>query len=179
MLGGFTYKGIHSSAYGIRCQIDTNSNAFGVSNATVQSIGGTGYYSGYRSNEYDYRAPKSISLTCSFLKEDMPDIPVRQRMRQAIGWLTGKGVLSFDIDPGIFYNVYALNSNENLILEEGAAITIEFQLLDSYGYSEAKQLDFTSVTTIDYPGTLPTEPKIYITNSKSINSFVINIKRST
>lgn len=166
MIGGFSFKGIHSSVYGIR---ETPQSAVlsplkrrniitipGRSGGIVQEDGG-----------YD---PRVESILCTYAAEDGVDI--YQQIRDIAGWLNGIGELTFDREPTLHYNAYLSSPPPTVTMLEFSQFTLEFTYVHPFAY-ETAQLQSESVggvapdnqVSIQADGTISTPVKLIITNN--------------
>lgn len=132
MLGGFTFKGIHSSVYGVR-ETPTSTALSplkrrnlieipGRSNSVIQEDGG-----------YE---PNSISLLCTYVPDDPYSVSrnTYKQARKIAGWLDGVGELTLDYEPGLHYNAYLSSSPPTTIMLEYAAFTLDFTITHPFAY---------------------------------------------
>lgn len=133
MLGGFTFKGVHSSVYGVR---ETPSSRVlsprkrrslieipGRSNSFIQEDGG-------------YEA-RNESILCSYARQEGVDLQLQVRL--IAGWLDGVGELTFDYEPNMHYNAYLSSPPPTVKMLEFAEFTLDFTITHPFAYETAVQ----------------------------------------
>ena len=133
MLGGFTFKGTHSSVYGVR---ETPSSRVlsprkrrslieipGRSNSFIQEDGG-----------YESR---NESIMCSYARQEGVDLQLQVRL--IAGWLDGVGELTFDYEPTMHYNAYLSSPPPTVKMLEFAQFTLDFTITHPFAYETAVQ----------------------------------------
>ena len=133
MLGGFTFKGVHSSVYGVR---ETPSSQVlsplkrrslieipGRSNSFIQEDGG-----------YESRQE---SILCSYARQEGVDLQLQ--VRRIAGWLDGIGELTFDYEPTMHYNAYLSSPPPTVKMLEFAQFTLDFTITHPFAYETAVQ----------------------------------------
>ena len=133
MLGGFTFKGTHSSVYGVR---ETPSSRVlsprkrrslieipGRSNSFIQEDGG-----------YESR---NESIMCSYARQEGVDLQLQ--VRRIAGWLDGIGELTFDYEPDMHYNAYLSSPPPTVKMLEFAQFTLDFTITHPFAYETAVQ----------------------------------------
>ena len=133
MLGGFTFKGVHSSYYGVR---ETPSSGVlsplkrrslieipGRSNSFIQEDGG-------------YEA-RHEGIMCSYAKQEGVDL--QRQVRLIAGWLDGVGELTFDYEPAMHYNAYLSSPPPTVKMLEFAQFTLDFTITHPFAYETAVQ----------------------------------------
>jgi phage-related protein len=174
MLGGFRFKGIHSSAYGVR---ETPSNKVlsplkrrslitipGRSNAFIEEDGG-----------YE---PRVESILCSYA---LPlGANIHYEVRKIAGWLDGVGELTFDYEPDLHYNAYLSSAPPNVTMLEFAQFELEFTMVHPFAYETATQLNnLLGVSNreilITTDGTVETPVRLVIKNltGRAIRSLTV------
>ena len=171
MLGGFTFKGIHSSVYGVR---ETPSsqvlsplkrrsliNIPGRSNSFIQEDGG-------------YEA-RQESILCSYAAQE--GVSLQQQVRKIAGWLNGVGELTFDYEPTMHYNAYLSSPPPTVKMLEFAQFTLDFTITHPFAYETAvQQIQYISnneTVEVVTNGTIETPVRIIIKNltNKKITSI--------
>lgn len=162
MLGGFTFRGTHSSEYGVR---ETPSKRIlsplkrrnlikipGRSEAFIEEDGG-----------YD---PRVESILCSYVAPSGADIHLE--MRKIAGWLSGIGELTFDYEPLLHYTAYVSTPPPTVAQLEYAMFDVEFTMTHPFAYETAIQQDqFVGnhgTAEIETEGTVKTPVRIIIMN---------------
>ena len=171
MLGGFTFKGIHSSVYGVR---ETPSsqvlsplkrrsliNIPGRSNSFIQEDGG-------------YEA-RQESILCSYAAQE--GVSLQQQVRKIAGWLNGVGELTFDYEPTMHYNAFLTSPPPTVKMLEFAQFTLDFTITHPFAYETAvQQMQYISnneTVEVVTNGTVETPVRIIIKNltNKKITSI--------
>lgn len=181
MLGGFTFKGIHSSVYGVR---ETPTNTVlsprkrrtlieipGGSNSIIQEDGG-------------YEA-STISLMCSYSPiNSIGNYSVIQQVRKIAGWLDGVGELTFDYEPGMHYNAFLSSPPPTVKTLEFAQFSLEFTITHPFAYEHAQLLTFYLSSTANKKvniftrGTTKTPVRLIIKNITNQTVKDINITQT-
>ena len=174
MLGGFTFKGVHSSVYGVR---ETPSSQVlsplkrrslieipGRSNSFIQEDGG-------------YESRKE-SILCSYAKQEGVDL--QRQVRLIAGWLDGVGELTFDYEPTMHYNAYLSSPPPTVKMLEFAQFTLDFTITHPFAYETAVQQKqfigrFTKTVQVITDGTTKTPFRLIMKNvtNKKITSIKI------
>lgn len=172
MLGGFTFKGIHSSVYGVR---ETPSNMVlsplkrrviipipGRSRSIIQQDGG-----------YDSR---THTMICSYVKQN--NIDLREQVRRIAGWLDGIGELTFDYEPTLHYNAFISTPPKVVTMLEFSQFEVEFTFNHPFGYETAIEetyiLDaFAPLNKVELSvdGTVKTPIRITIKNNSETETI--------
>ena len=171
MLGGFTFKGVHSSVYGVR---ETPSSQVlsplkrrslieipGRSNSFIQEDGG-------------YESRKE-SILCSYAKQEGVDL--QRQVRLIAGWLDGVGELTFDYEPTMHYNAYLSSPPPTVKMLEFAQFTLDFTITHPFAYETAVQqkqsISNNETVEVVTNGTVETPVRIIIKNltNKTITSI--------
>lgn len=175
---GFTFKGVHSSAYNIGVKSldrsflpDLRSNE-----VTIPGIHGT---IDFGKNTYGKR---EINLEIGLIKNNWQAL--RQNARNIAGWLSGKGRLIFDDEPDKAYqaSIYESVSITQIQSLPAGLINITFDCQPFAEDVEIKQSvnDISASPTtisIESAGTVKTPCKIYIKNTGTNNITTINLIR--
>lgn len=178
MLGGFTFKGIHSSTYGVyqtpesRVLLPEKRRTLieipGRSEAFIQEDGG-----------YNSRVE---SISCSYIPKG--DESLQRQVRLIAGWLSGVGELTFDYEPEMHYNAFLSSAppTTKQMAMQYAEFILEFTMNHPFAYETAKQLRF-EVTPgepiiLDTEGTVATPVRLIIKNTgtEPIHNLVIRSK---
>lgn len=181
MDGGFTFKGVHSSVYGVFETPDsrvlspskrrTLITIPGRNTAFVQEDGG-----------YDSRVE---SISCSFAQQTLPGASLQRQVRLIAGWLSGIGELTFDYEPEMHYNAFLSGAPPTVKHLQYAQFSLEFTINHPFAYETAisKVFAVTDETpiAIQAEGTVETPIRIFIKNagSAAVNNLVIERKFTT
>lgn len=170
MLGGFTFKGKHSSVYGVR---ETPQSRVlsplkrrslitipGRSNPIIEEDGG-----------YE---PRVEGILCSYAAQQ--DVNIREQVRQIALWLDGVGELTFDYEPTLHYTAYLSSPPPTAIMLEYAQFQLEFTITPPFAYESAIQeefyvggSEFSRNIYIDTTGTMATPLHLTIKNNTTEN----------
>lgn len=141
MLGGFTFKGIHSSVYGVR-ETPTSTALSPLKRRSLIEIPG-------RSNSFiqedgGYETNK-ISLLCTYVPDDPYSVSANthRQVRKIAGWLDGVGELTLDYEPGLHYNAYLSSPPPTTVLLEYASFTLDFTISHPFAYESAIEKEAT------------------------------------
>ena len=162
-LGGFTFKGIHSSTFGVR---ETPGDRVlsplkrrslieipGRSSAVIQEDGG--YQSRVESISCSYAAQEGVSL--------------QRQVRLIAGWLDGVGELTYDYEPEMHYNAFLSSAPPTVKALEYATFDLEFTINHPFAYENAQQLVFDIASgeafSIETRGTVKTPVRLVIKNT--------------
>lgn len=163
MLGGFTFKGIHSSVFGVR---ETPGDRVlsplkrrnlieipGRSSAVIQEDGG-----------YNSRVE---SISCSYAAQ--PGISLQRQVRLIAGWLDGVGELTYDYEPEMHYNAFLSSAPPTVKMLEYATFDLEFTINHPFAYETAQQEVFSIKSgdsiRISTDGTVKTPIRLIIKNT--------------
>ena len=166
MVGGFTFKGVHSSTLGVyetpesrvllpqkrRTLIDIP----GRSTAVVQEDGG-----------YNSRVE---SISCSYVPK--PGENLQRQVRLIAGWLSGVGELTFDYEPEMHYNAFLSSAPPTVkqMALQYATFELEFTCNHPFAYETAQQVQVEGVQSgqafiCETGGTIPTPVRLIIKNT--------------
>lgn len=178
MIGGFTFKGIHSSTYGVyqtpesRVLLPQKRRTLieipGRSEAFVQEDGG-----------YNSRVE---SISCSYIPKAGEKL--QRQVRLIAGWLSGIGELTFDYEPEMHYNAFLSSAppTEKQMAMQYATFDLEFTINHPFAYETAKQLRFEinsgESILLETEGTIATPVRLIIRNAgdEPIHNLVIRSK---
>lgn len=163
MLGGFTFKGIHSSVFGVR---ETPGDRVlsplkrrslieipGRSSAVIQEDGG-----------YNSRIE---TISCSYGAQ--PGISLQRQVRLIAGWLDGVGELTYDYEPEMHYNAFLSSAPPTVKMLEYATFDLEFTINHPFAYETAQQEVFNIVSgdsiRVITDGTVKTPIRLTIKNT--------------
>lgn len=165
MLGGFTFKGVHSSTYGIyetpesRVLLPQKRRTLieipGRSEAFIQEDGG-----------YNSRVE---SIFCSYVPKEGESL--QRQVRLIAGWLSGVGELTFDYEPEMHYNAFLSSAPPTVkqMAMEYATFELEFTYNHPFAYETAQQLRSEirsgDTITVKTDGTVATPIRIVIKNT--------------
>lgn len=175
MDGGFTFKGVHSSTFGVyetpesrvllpqkrRSLIDIP----GRSESFIQEDGG-----------YNSRVE---SIFCSYAPRKGESL--QRQVRLIAGWLSGVGELTFDYEPEMHYNAFLSSAppTTKQMAMQYATFELEFTINHPFAYETAQQESFTvnsgETISITTDGTVSTPIRLIIKNtgSETIRNIVL------
>lgn len=176
MDGGFTFKGIHSSTYGV---YETPESRILSPRKRRELISIPGRNTSYIQEDGGYDA-RVESIICTFAQRTKPDVNLQKQVRLIAGWLNGVGELTFDYEPEMHYNAF-LSSPPPLVKNlQYAEFTLEFTINHAFAYETAISETYKSVTNnkqiiINSSGTIDTPVRIIIKNTgaTTINNLAI------
>ena len=165
MNGGFTFKGVHSSTFGVfetpesRMLLPQKRRTLieipGRSEAFIQEDGG-----------YNSRIE---SISCSYIPKEGESL--QRQVRLIAGWLSGIGELTFDYEPEMHYNAFLSSAppTTKQMAMQYATFDLEFTINHPFAYETAEQLRFEiesgDTVTLETRGTVETPIRMVITNT--------------
>jgi phage-related protein len=163
MLGGFTFKGIHSSTYNVR-ETPTKKVLSPQKRRNLITIPGRSKAFIEEDGGYE---PREESIFCSYVLPDGADIYAE--MRRIALWLSGIGELTFDYEPNLHYTAYVSSPPPTVTMLEYALFEVEFTITHPFAYETAIQVDqFLGVSDpvieITTGGTVETPVRLIIKN---------------
>lgn len=173
MLGGFTFKGVHSSVYGVR---ETPSSRVLSPRKRRSLIEIPGRSSSFIQEDGGYEA-RQESILCSYAAQEGVDL--QMQVRRIAGWLDGIGELTFDYEPTMHYNAFLASAPPTVKMLELAQFTLDFTITHPFAYEAAvqqKQFIGTNKTVqVITDGTTKTPFRLIIKNvtNKKITSIKI------
>lgn len=179
MEGGFTFKGVHSSTYGVyetpesRVLLPQKRRTLieipGRSESFIQEDGG-----------YNSRVE---SISCSYSPRAGENL--QRQVRLIAGWLSGVGELTFDYEPEMHYNAFLSSAPPTVkqIAMQYATFDLEFTINHPFAYETAQQLRFEGVEpgvpiSFTTDGTVSTPIRLTIKNTgiTPIHNLIITQK---
>lgn len=182
MLGGFTFKGIHSSTYGVR-ETPSSRVLSPLKRRNLLTIPGRS--TAYIQEDGGYE-PRVESIICSYARQPElfyldSEITIREQVRLIAGWLSGIGELTFDYEPNLHYNAYVSYPPSLVTMFEFSQFQVEFTMNPPFAYETAIQqtelisgASPTNIITIETTGTVNTPVRIVIKNNT--NSKITRLK---
>lgn len=131
MLGGFTFKGIHSSVYGVR-ETPSSRVLSPLKRRTIIPIAGKSRAIIQQDGGYE---PRVESILCSYVLES--GVNIYEQVRLIAGWLDGIGELTFDYEPTLHYNAYLSSPPPTVTMLQYAQFQLEFTINHPFGYETA------------------------------------------
>jgi predicted phage tail component-like protein len=176
MEGGFTFKGIHSSEFGV---VETPQSRVLSPTKKRTLIEIPGRSTAYIEEDGSYSS-RSESILCSYVAQE--GISLQRQVRLIAGWLDGVGELTFDYEPEMHYNAYLSSAPPAVKHLEYAQFTLTFTINHPFAYETAtnKNVIITDETPvkINTGGTVETPVRIFIKNTgqSTINNLIITRK---
>jgi predicted phage tail component-like protein len=173
--GGFTFKGVHSSTYGV-FETPEDRVLSPLKRRTLITIPGRNTAFVQEDGGYDARVE---SISCSFAQESIPTANLQRQVRLIAGWLSGMGELTFDYEPEMHYYAFLSNAPPTVKHLQYAQFTLEFTCNHPFAYETAISEHFTitdkSPITIQAEGTVETPIRMVIknTSNKPIQNLAI------
>jgi phage-related protein len=165
MLGGFTFRGVHSSVYGVR-ETPTKRILSPLKRRKLITIPGRS--DAFIEEDGGYE-PRVESIRCSYVLPDGANS--LEEVRNIAGWLDGVGELTYDYEPNLHYNAYLSSPPPTAAMLDFAQFDLEFTMSHPFAYETAIQQDevigrFTSnnFADVDTDGTVETPVRIIIQN---------------
>ena len=172
MIGGFTFKGIHSSTYGVR-ETPSNKVLSPLKRRTLIEIPGKS--SAFIQEDGGYQ-PRVESMICSYGRQYGVDI--REQVRRIAGWLDGVGELTFDYEPTLHYNAYISTPPSVVTMLEFSQFQVEFTMTHPFAYETAIEevhiidaFDPLNQIPITVRGTVKTPVRIIIKNNSETETI--------
>lgn len=179
-LGGFSFKGVHSSEFGVRQTPGSRVlspkknrsliNIPGRSTAVIQEDGG-----------YE---PRVETITCTYVLRQGENL--QRQVRLIAGWLDGVGELVYDYEPEMHYIAFLSNTPPTVKQLEFAQFELEFTCNSPFAFEnpETVNVNLTSANntfTLSAGGTVDTPVRLIIKNtgSEAIESLTIIKKNIT
>jgi len=161
--GGFTFKGIHSSTYGVR-ETPTDRVLSPLKRRTLLSIPGRSTSVIQEDGGYEAREE---SITCSYVAQE--GVSLQRQVRLIAGWLDGVGELTFDYEPEMHYNAFLSSAPPTVKMLQYATFDLTFTINHPFAYETASQVDYTvedgELFTIKTDGTVSTPVLLRIKNN--------------
>lgn len=172
MLGGFTFKGIHSSVYGVR-ETPSSIVLSPLKRRTVVPIPGRSRAIIQQDGGYESRTQ---SMICSYARQYGVDI--HEQVRLIAGWLDGIGELTFDYEPTLHYNAFISAPPSVVTMLEFSQFEIEFTFNHPFAYESALEENyvinaFVPLNRIEFMvnGTIKTPVRITIKNNSETQTI--------
>ena len=160
-MSGFTFKGIHSSHYGIVYKPESRVLMPTARRNTVVVPGRSGVYS-QTDGDYDERIE---SFVCGFVKRGATLSATTAR--QIAGWLSGTGKLVFDEEPDLYYLATIIDAPPLSLHRNYAEFTITYTANPPFALSDEKTVTLNG-SGVSYPATEKTPTVLTITNNNAV-----------
>ena len=175
-LGGFTFRGIHSSEFGVR-QTPGDRVLSPLKRRSLLQIPGRPSAVVQEDGGYDSRVE---TIECSYVRQE--GVSLQRQVRLIAGWLNGVGELSYDYEPEMLYNAYLSSSPPTVKTLQYATFTLEFTINHPFAYETAQQIARYNMTegdsnkiSVDVGGTIETPVRIIIKNNGPVPITGISI----
>lgn len=170
---GFTFKGIHSSAYNLYYKTDSRELMPTARRSTVTIP----QRSGAHVQQYGDYEEREESFTCSFIKNSAMTIPATARKIAA--WLSGTGKLVFDDEPDVYYMATILDAPAFNRQRQIGEFQITFVSNPPFALSEPKTEALGATKSVSYAGTIKSPTVIILKNDgeTAIQNIEIVIRR--
>lgn len=180
MDGGFSFKGIHSSTFGV---VETPESRILLPQKRRNLIDIPGRHTAVIEESGTYNS-RVESILCSYVDPRLlgkePAENLQRQCRLIAGWLNGVGELTFDYEPEMHYNAFLSNAPPLVKHLEYAQFTLEFTCNHPFAYESAVTYRFTNVTdaktiSMNVGGTIETPVKLTIKNvgTSTIKNLVL------
>lgn len=175
-MSGFSFRGVHSSKFGIYTQDQGRVLVPPRREGKVTIPGRSGYYDGVGS-VYNERVE---SLLCSFVRPEGKTVP--EVCREIAYWLSGSGRLIYDKEPDKFYMAKLTGGPPVDYHLHHGEFTLTWAYNPPFAFGKTVTLPITSgENVIGYEGTAETPCTIVLRNLSSsdvVNISITAIKRS-
>jgi len=162
MVGGFTFKGIHSSTFGVR-ETPGDRVLSPLKRRSLIEIPGRSTSVIQEDGSYQARVE---TISCSYIAQ--PGVSLQRQVRLIAGWLDGVGELTYDYEPEMHYNAYLSSPPPTVKALEYATFDLEFTCNHPFAYETAQQFVKTISSgnsfIITTEGTVKTPIRIIIKN---------------
>jgi predicted phage tail component-like protein len=135
-LGGFTFKGIHSSEFGVR-QTPNSRVLSPQKKRTMLEIPGRSTVIVQEDGGYELRVER---ITCSYVKQE--GVSLQRQVRKIAGWLDGIGELTFDYEPEMHYQAFLSSAPPTVKNLEYATFELEFTINHPFAYQSSQNMIF-------------------------------------
>ena len=175
MEGGFTFKGVHSSTYGVY-ETPESRVLLPLKRRTLIEIPGRSESFIQEDGGYNSRVE---SISCSYSPRAGENL--QRQVRLIAGWLSGVGELTFDYEPEMHYNAFLSSAPPTVkqMAMQYAAFELEFTINHPFAYETAQELKFDLNSgdsfTIPTDGTVSTPIRLIIKNTgtKTIHNLIV------
>jgi len=178
--GGFTFKGTHSSVYGVY-ETPESRVLLPQKRRTLIDIPGRSEAFIQEDGSYNSRVE---SISCSYVPREGESL--QRQVRLIAGWLSGIGELTFDYEPEMHYKAFLSSAPPTVkqMAMQYATFDLEFTINHPFAYETAKEVHVDDGTgpekiiTIETDGTISTPIRFVIKNisNKTIKNLIITQK---
>jgi len=179
MLGGFTFKGVHSSVYGVR-ETPGDRVLSPLKRRSMVEIPGR---SGQIIQEDGGYEPRVETISCSYGAQT--NVSLQRQVRLIAGWLDGIGELTYDYEPEMHYTAFLSSAPPTVKQLEFATFDLEFTINPPFAYEDPQELIYNISSgegfIFNVGGTVKTPVKITIQNTGSTpitNIFITKVPTS-
>jgi len=167
MKGGFSFKGVHSSTFGVYQSPSSRMLIAGKRRELSEPLNSENVI--IQDKGYDYRIE---SISCSYMPsaitgQPIISIPTYEQARRIAKWLDGVGELNFDYEPDKFYTAMLNNAPPLTASLEVALFPLEFLIAPAHAYERIQSNNnlVANKLTVNVGGTMSTPPYITIRNT--------------
>ena len=176
-MSGFTFSGVHSSAFGIYTQDQSRIILPPRREGKITIPGRSGYYDGVSKSAYDERVE---SILCSF--KCPPDRTVPEMCREIAYWLSGTGRLVYDKEPDKHYTARITGAPPMEQHLKYGQFSINWSCNPPFAFGRTVTQSIASgENRVPYRGTADTPCTIILRNLSGVNAqhvTITAIKRS-
>lgn len=175
MFGGFSFKGVHSSTFGVY-QTPESRVLLPQKRRTLIEIPGRSESFIQEDGGYNSRVE---SISCSYTPREGESL--QRQVRLIAGWLSGVGELTFDYEPEMHYNAFLSSAPPTVkqMAMQYATFELEFTINHPFAYQTATQLRFDinsgESITLKTEGTVSTPIRMVVKNTgdRPIHNLII------
>lgn len=176
-MSGFTFRGVHSSTFGIFTQDQSRTILPPRREGKITIPGRSGFYDGVSRSVYDERIE---SILCSF--KCPPDKTVPELCREIAYWLSGTGRLSYDKEPGKYYTAHVTSGPPMMQHLKYGEFTLTWSYNPPFAFGRTvTQPIHSGENAVSYQGTAETPCVIVLKNRSETDVQTVTltaIKRS-
>lgn len=170
-MSGFTFRGIHSSTFGICTQDQSRSIQPPLREGRISIPGRSGYYAGTAVGVYDERME---TVLCSF--KCPPGKTVPEICREIAYWLSGTGRLSYDKELDKYYTAHITGGAPMEQHLKYGQFTLTWSFNPPFALGKTVTLPVRSgENPIAYQGTVDTPCVIVLRNTSKSNVQTVTI----
>lgn len=170
-MSGFTFRGKHSSAFGIHTVDQERVIAPPRREGRIAIPGRSGYYDGVDGGVYDERQE---SILCSFACPRGKTVP--ELCREIAWWLSGAGRLSYDKEPDKYYTARLSGAPPMAQHLKYGQFTLTWSCNPPFAFGKTVSAPIAKgVNALGYAGTAPTPCVIVLRNVSTASVANITI----
>lgn len=170
-MSGFTFKGIHSSTFGIYTQDQDRTILPPRREGKIEIPGRSGYYDGISKGVYSER---DESLLCSF--KCPPGRTIPEMCREIAYWLSGTGRLYYDKEPDKHYMAHISGEAPMEQHLKYGKFTITWSCNPPFAFGRTVTQPIASGSNaVAYRGTVETPCIIVLRNTSEVDAQTVTI----